>query len=232
MVSIAQSWLIIERVLWENAHSIYRALRKPARNASLNRLTNHLPTKLPRDFVQSLRIHDGLSNSYLGQIRLFDYYALLPVSAILAEYKMLCGLQYECGFGGSQAKGDPAIRNDAHWRPGWVPILDADGDKLILDLDPAPRGVVGQVFAWSNTGSTPNRVLASSFGEWLGELAEVFRKRRFKLDEFGGIWFRQQFETGQGDYAQARHKWVDRMTLEELRQLSRAGKPKTKRRKR
>jgi hypothetical protein len=46
------------------------------------------------------------------------------------------------------------------------------------------------------------------------------------------VRFLQQFETGQGDYARARHKWVDRITLDELRKLSRAGKPNTKRRKR
>ena len=147
-----------------------------------------MPAKLPRDFVQSLKIHDGLRNSYLGQIRLFGYNALLPVSAIIAEYKMLCGLQFECGFGGGQAGGDPAVRNDAHWRPGWVPIMDADGDKLVLDLDPAPCGTAGQVFEWSNTRSTRLRVLAPSFGEWLAGLAEAFGKRRFRLDQHGGIW--------------------------------------------
>ena len=53
-----------------------------------------------------------------------------------------------------------------------------------------------------------------------------------RLGRAGMVRFLQHFETGQGDYARARHKWVDRMTLEELRQLSRASKPKTKRRKR
>src|SRR5581483_1886564 len=186
------SWRTIEGVLGENAHSVYRALRKSASDASLARLAKYLPAQLPHDFVQSLKIHDGLRNSYLGPVRLFDYYALLPVSAILTVYRMMCDLQCKCDFGGTQAKCDPAIRNDTYWRPGWVPILDADGDKLVLDLDPAAGGVVGQVFEWSNTGSTPNRVLASSFGEWLEELSEVFRKGRFKLDEFGGIWLLRQ----------------------------------------
>jgi cell wall assembly regulator SMI1 len=66
--------------------------------------------------------------------------------------------------------------------------MDADGDKLVLDLDPAPGGSVGQVFKWSNTGSSPLRVLAQSFGEWLAGLAEALSKRRFGLDEHGGIW--------------------------------------------
>jgi cell wall assembly regulator SMI1 len=107
---------------------------------------------------------------------------------MLAEHKMMCDLQAECGFGGCQFGGDPAIRKDTHWRTGWVPIMDADGDKLVLDLDPAPGGTSGQVFAWSNAGSTPLRLLASSFREWLAGLAEDLGKRRFGLNEHGDIW--------------------------------------------
>jgi cell wall assembly regulator SMI1 len=190
MAGVAASWRTIEGVLWENAHSVFRALRKPATDAQITRLAKLVPAKLPRDFVQSLKTHDGLRDSYLGPIRLFDYSAMLPVSAIIAEYRRMCGLQAECGFPGGKVGGDVSVRNDAHWRPGWVPIMDADGDKLVLDLDPAPGGSVGQVFTWSNTGSSPLRVLAPSFGGWLAGLAAALGKRRFNLDEHGGIWLR------------------------------------------
>jgi cell wall assembly regulator SMI1 len=182
---IAKSWRAIEEVLWENAHSVYRALRKPVSDANLARLVELVSARLPPDFVQSLKTHDGLNNSYLGLIRLFDYKALLPVTAVMREYKSLCRSRE---VPGSQAGADPAIRNDAHWRPGWVPFMDTDGPKLVLDLDPAPAGRAGQVFTWSNTGSTRSRVLAPSFGEWLAGLAEALSKRRFRLDEHGCIW--------------------------------------------
>jgi cell wall assembly regulator SMI1 len=188
MAGVAISWRIIEGVLWENAHSVYRALRKPATDANIARLADRVSVRLPRDFVQSLKTHDGLRDSYLGQNRLFDYYALMPVSAIIAEYKGICELEALDPIGGSQAGADAGVRNDLRFRPGWVPFMDADGDKLVLDLDPAPGGTYGQVFEWSSTGSTFNRVLASSFGEWLAGLAEALSKRRFGLDEFGGIW--------------------------------------------
>jgi cell wall assembly regulator SMI1 len=188
MADVAASWGIIEGVLWENAHSVYRALRKPATDVQLARLTRLVPNKLPREFVQSLRIHDGLRDSYLGQNRLFDYYSLMPVSAIIAEYKGICNLEALDPIGGSWAGADAGVRNDLRFRPGWVPFMDADGDKLVLDLDPAPGGTYGQVFKWSNTGSTFNRLLATSFGEWLAGLAEALSKRRFGLDEFGGFW--------------------------------------------
>lgn len=188
MAGVSQSWRTIESVLEEHANSIYRALRKPVSDAALASLAKLVPAKLPRDYVQSLKIHDGLNNSYLGQIRLFNYNALLPVSAVMDEHKMMCELQSESEFGGGQAGSDPRIRNDARWRLGWLPIMDADGDKLVLDLDPAPGGTTGQVFEWSNSGSKPLRLLGTTFGEWLAGLAEALGKRRFRLDEYGGIW--------------------------------------------
>jgi len=189
MTSVRGSWSLIEEVLRENANSVFRALRKPASETQVRRLESKFPAKLPRDFVQSLKVHDGLRNSYLGQIRLFDYWALLPVSAIATIWKMMTDLQRECGFGGCQFTVTPKIKNDAHWRPGWVPFMDADGDRLVVDLDPGPNGKVGQVFKWSNSGSFPMTIQADSFGAWLAATAEKLSKRRFRLDEFGSIWF-------------------------------------------
>jgi cell wall assembly regulator SMI1 len=188
MASIAASWRLIEDVLCENAHSVFRALRKPVSEVGLRRMKEKLPAKLPNSFVQSLKIHDGLRNSYLGQIRLFDCWALLPVSAILRVWKMMTDLQAECGFGGDHVTKTPQIKNDSHWRSGWIPFMDAGDEMLVIDMDPGPAGKVGQVVVWSNSGSFPLRVLAGSFREWLAGVAAAFSKRNFRLDEFGGIW--------------------------------------------
>jgi len=65
---------------------------------------------------------------------------------------------------------------------------------------------------------------------------EIYRQGlqalRDRLGRAGMIRFLQQFETGQGDYARERQKWVDRLTLDDLRKLSGANKPRRKRRKR
>jgi hypothetical protein len=65
-------------------------------------------------------------------------------------------------------------------------------------------------------------------------LDEIYREGlealRDRLGRAGMVRFLQQFETGQGDYARARHKWVDRVTLEDIRRQSAASKPGQKRR--
>jgi hypothetical protein len=55
-------------------------------------------------------------------------------------------------------------------------------------------------------------------------LDEIYREGlealRDRLGRAGMVRFLQQFETGQGDYASARHEWVDRLSLEDLRTLA------------
>jgi hypothetical protein len=58
MAGIAASWRTIEGVLWENAHSVYRALRKPATATRVARLAKLLPAKLPRENKMPRRRRD------------------------------------------------------------------------------------------------------------------------------------------------------------------------------
>jgi hypothetical protein len=55
-------------------------------------------------------------------------------------------------------------------------------------------------------------------------LDEVRRDGLAALEERLGradtIRFLQQFETGNGNYAQERHAWVDQITLEEIQRLA------------
>lgn len=188
MTTVPAAWQKIERVLWQNAHSVFVALGKPATDLQIRRLEGKLGARLPRDFVKSLKIHDGLRNSYHAHVRLFNYWSLLPLKAILTEWKMMTDLQAECEFAGCRGKVSSRIKNDAHWRAGWIPILDADGDKIVIDLDPGPGGKSGQILEWSNSGNFATRLLADSFGDWWSDIADRFSQRQFRLDVSGEIW--------------------------------------------
>jgi hypothetical protein len=63
---------------------------------------------------------------------------------------------------------------------------------------------------------------------------EIYRQGlealRDRLGRAGMIRFLQQFERGHGNYARDRHKWVDRMSLEDLRRLAGKKPPRKKRR--
>lgn len=54
---------------------------------------------------------------------------------------------------------------------------------------------------------------------------EALRKR---LGRVGTIRFLQQFQTGSGDYGSDRHAWVDRTSMQEIRNASRRKRSKKK----
>jgi cell wall assembly regulator SMI1 len=101
---------------------------------------------------------------------------------------MECELQHECGFDGCPLTTTSELKNDSRWRPDWVPVMDSDGDKIVVDLDPGPAGKVGQVFRWYNAGGRPMRVVAESWAVWLNTLADELVARRFRLDDSGALW--------------------------------------------
>ena len=53
---------------------------------------------------------------------------------------------------------------------------------------------------------------------------------RNRLGQAGMIRFLQQFETGRGDYTKERCAWVDGVTLDDLKRLSRTRRPRTRKR--
>ena len=53
---------------------------------------------------------------------------------------------------------------------------------------------------------------------------------RQRLGRSGMIRFLQQFESGTGDYASERHEWVDSMTLDDIKSLSKRRSPSKRKR--
>jgi len=57
------------------------------------------------------------------------------------------------------------------WHYHWLPVTDAgNGNFFCVDLDPAPGGVVGQIF-WYERVEGPIQVVANGFVEWLERTA-------------------------------------------------------------
>jgi cell wall assembly regulator SMI1 len=186
MHRVATSWKVIERVLKENAHSAYRALRPPASVGNIRKLEELIGTRLPQVLVSSLRIHDGMQ---VG-VDLVDYNSLLPVAEIGKWWKTTMDNPWDDP--GPRLIDSKRIKGDLRWRPGWVPIaVDAGGNLLAVDLDPGPAGTGSQIFSWQNYGSPPPKVVSPSYVGWLDAVAEELLHRRFTLDEWGAIHLRR-----------------------------------------
>ena len=183
MSDVMTSWRQIEQVLKRQAPDAFRALRGPATENQIAALERKLGQRLPADFSGSLRIHNGMRDSYLGVNRFFNNEALLSTRDIVAQWQMMTRL-LEGGF--FEASGDPLtktprLKNDQWWRRGWIPITDNEGDGFVVDLEPGGRGKLGQVFYFYHDGSGPRKVVAGSYAEWIGDIAARFERGKFEV---------------------------------------------------
>jgi cell wall assembly regulator SMI1 len=188
MKAIAAAWRRIEDTHKEHVPATYKALGRPATDDQIATLQRNFGRTLPGDLVASLRIHNGM-RARDRAVALFDNQILLSTTGIAAAWQKRRDL-----FGGRRADGGGCpltrtrkIRNDRRWNVAWVPITADEGDGFVVDLDPAGRGTVGQVFSFYHDGFRPREVVAASYGEWLQKLARQFTRGQFTVEE-GSIW--------------------------------------------
>jgi molybdopterin molybdotransferase len=187
--SVQESWIIIERTLLKHSLETFDALGAPATKSQIAKLEKIIGRTLPTDLVDSLRIHNGLTNSYLDVNRLFDYEALLSTDTIVQQWQSMKELLENGHFDddGCPLTKTRKIKNDQWWTIGWIPITDADGSGYCMDLDPASRGIVGQLFYFYHDCGLPREVMAPSYTEWLSNIARKLKRGKFTVDD-GGIW--------------------------------------------
>jgi cell wall assembly regulator SMI1 len=172
---VAASWKKIESWLAENDNRLKKTLKKAATDAKINKLEAKLGHKLPADFKQSWKIHNGQKYAEGDLVPPTESgeagYFLLALDNIWDEWKSWKA-HIEAGqFADLEGGPDKGIRSD-WWHPGWVPFAsNGGGDLLCIDLAPDKGGTVGQVITMNH--ESPDRtLLAKSFGEWLAVLAE------------------------------------------------------------
>jgi cell wall assembly regulator SMI1 len=187
--SISESWDIIHNTLREHCPELFDALARPATKRQVATLQKKIGKPLPADLVESLRIHNGMEDSYLGTNRLFNYEALLSTDAMATQWGTMTRMLQDGFFddGGCPLTRTRKIRNDRWWNALWIPITDADGDGYCLDLDPASRGTAGQVFYFYHDGARTREVVAKSYAEWLATIGGKMARGQFHVDD-GSIW--------------------------------------------
>jgi cell wall assembly regulator SMI1 len=179
---IEQTWARIEHVLTVRHPDAHALLRGPAGEQRIARAETKLGVRLPEAFRASVARHDGQDDDASP---LIAWGPLLPLAGVVDAWSSWVDLQESGDFDGwmddEWVRPDPAVRGDRWWRRGWIPFAGADGDHLVLDMDPAESGTVGQVFAFSHeTG--PGRLAAPGFAEWLAVYAQELEEGLIDLD--------------------------------------------------
>ena len=60
---------------------------------------------------------------------------------------------------------------DRSWREGWIPFGSSNGDSMFIDMDPADKGIAGQIVAVHEDGKYLT-VKGYSLAHWLERVAE------------------------------------------------------------
>jgi cell wall assembly regulator SMI1 len=192
-MAVTESWMRIEAWLRDNAPAIRKSLRPAAKEGALEKLQAKLGMRLPADFAQSVRVHDGQKTDADGLFPLADAvlgalpsFRLLSLTEIAREWSMMKELHDIGEFSNRRAKPSRGIRRE-WWDTGWLPIAeDGGGDYFCLDLAPGKGGTAGQVIVFFHDSEERPRI-AKSFAAWLEKLAKGVASGKYALDEEGGI---------------------------------------------
>jgi cell wall assembly regulator SMI1 len=163
-----KQWKTLEAWLKINNPALLADLKPPASDIHIRNLEQQLGVKLPTDFVECLKVHDGQRGAASPLFRDSNY---LSSQSILDEWVIWKGLLDGGDFDGVKAEAGAGIQ-PVWWSPKWIPFThNGTGDHLCLDLDPAVGGRVGQIITlWHDDGVRKKK--ADSFAQWFFEFIQ------------------------------------------------------------
>ena len=161
-------WGKFEGWLKTNFEAAFTDLNSPATEDQIQQLESAISTKLPDDFVQFLKIHNGQVGKS-GWI--INGSELLSTERIIDEWGVWNDILKSGDFDGMTDERSNGIKED-WWNAKWIPFTyDGGGNHLCIDLDPAAEGSVGQIITmWHDD---PEReVKAKTFREWFEQYVD------------------------------------------------------------
>lgn len=158
-----QQWERLEAWLKANDPALLADLNPPASDADIQELEQKIGAKLPADFIECLKVHNGQGGK---AVWLFDGNEFLSTRNILMSWSVWTDLLEDGDFDSRVSSPDDGIQSE-WWTKGWIPFAtNGGGDYLCLDLTPSEGGCFGQVIKVFH--DFPKRALVSaSFSEWI-----------------------------------------------------------------
>lgn len=170
-------------------HAPFRSyLAAPASEEQIAACEQAVKCALPSDLRHLLKLHNG-SNEY----QVLPGWELFSAERIADEWSVWTEL-YHDQFKPDDYACEPngPIRGDEWWRLKWIPFTgDGGGNHLCVDMEPAPRGVVGQIITmWHDDAGRD--VAAPSLTELIELLAADFEAGLLTWDDDrGGVYASQ-----------------------------------------
>jgi cell wall assembly regulator SMI1 len=178
-------WLRFEKWLEGNAPHLLQQLNKGATQTEIDQLETLIDKKLPDDFIEFYKIHNGQQYSQEGII---NHEQLLSIEYIIGHWENWEGLlcEFENEDDPITSEPDEGVK-DNWWNPLWIPFThDGSGNNICIDLDPSKQGHFGQVIRmWHD--SSYRELYASSFTEWFENYISGLEAGKFVYAEGWGL---------------------------------------------
>jgi len=181
---IPSLWNRFEIWLSKNASHLTTELNAPATGDRIDELQKRINGKLPKEYVDFLKIHNGQNRDSEG---LIDTEELLSIERVIEEWLVWKNLLDKGDFKYTQSNPDKGIKSD-WWNSKWIPVTyDGSGNHYCIDIDPNKDGTSGQIIRmWHD--SAERELIANSFEEWISNYVNDLEKGKYVYSEdWGGI---------------------------------------------
>lgn len=166
------NWKKIEKWFKENEPEILGTFNQSATDEELANLEKVVGFELPKDFIESYKIHNGQNTGLVFNSAIIDPKSegLSSIDRIIETYKMYQGInQYATEV--TENDVERGIK-PVYWNKNWLPIMeDGMGNTYFIDLDPTDDGTVGQIILRNHEGPT-YELIAKSLKIWIKEFIE------------------------------------------------------------
>ena len=178
-----QNWDRIEQWLEENAAETLDMLAPGAEEDEIVDAEEALGLSFPDDLRQSYLRHNGEGDD---EVYLAQGWILMSLDAVVDNYKMLQKLYEDGVFDPNDGLPEGPVK-PVWWSPKWIPVAEnGGGDYLMIDLDPAEGGKVGQVVEyWHNDDL--RTVMAPSFAAFMAKMADDLEAGKYSAGEWGEL---------------------------------------------
>jgi cell wall assembly regulator SMI1 len=181
---IPSIWNRFENWLTKNASHLTSELNTAASEDDIAKLEKKIGGKLPKEYIEFLKIHNGQNRDSEG---LIDTEELLSTERVIEEWSVWKELLDKGDFNDSKSESDDGIKSD-WWNSKWIPITyDGSGNHYCIDIDPDKSGTSGQIIRmWHD--SAERELISRSFKEWISSYVNDLEKGKYVYSEdWGGI---------------------------------------------
>lgn len=163
------------RSIWKRVEDHYKSvnpvalksLKSGVGGADIYKASNELGVKLPAQYIELLKIHNGCNDTIKDGHRTivnkdivkFGIWQFISLESVVRSWQTMVELQEEGYFKSSKPECEEGIKNE-WWNAKWIPIFeDYHNNSICIDYDPAPGGTIGQLIHWH--ASTASRTIVS-----------------------------------------------------------------------